>query len=123
MLLAVVVALLGYGCEANYFNEHNLPGYENSGEITDVKELALTLTADDYAAIAKNAQSIIDNAAAISANTPFQYISENEILRKPFTVLYVEISGEFALSHSPMAFPVFSGVVFETLRSGNTTRV
>ena len=57
MLLAVVVALLGYGCEANYFNEHTLPGYENSGEITDVKELALTLTADDYAAIAKNADN------------------------------------------------------------------
>ena len=63
MLLAVVVALLGYGCEANYFNEHNLPGYENSGEITDVKELALTLTADDYAAIAKNA----DNKAIAEA--------------------------------------------------------
>ncbi|MBO5728776.1 MAG: hypothetical protein J6R43_02925 [Paludibacteraceae bacterium] len=57
LLLAVVVALLGYGCEANYFNEHTLPGYENSGEITDVKELALTLTADDYAAIAKNADN------------------------------------------------------------------
>ena len=57
MLLVVVVALLGYGCDPNYFNEHNLPGYENSGEITDVKELALTLTADDYAAIAKNADN------------------------------------------------------------------
>ena len=57
MLLVVVGALLGYGCDPNYFNEHNLPGYENSGEITDVKELALTLTADDYAAIAKNADN------------------------------------------------------------------
>ena len=57
MLLVVVVALLGYGCDPNYFNEHNLPGYENSGEITDVKELALTLTNDDYAAIAKNADN------------------------------------------------------------------
>ena len=57
MLLVVVVALLGYGCDPNYFNEHNLPGYENSGVITDVKELALTLTADDYAAIAKNADN------------------------------------------------------------------
>ena len=57
MLLVVVVALLGYGCDPNYFNEHNLPGYENSGEITDVKELTLTLTSDDYAAIAKNADN------------------------------------------------------------------
>ena len=63
LLLAVVVALLGYGCEANYFNEHTLPGYENSGEITDVKELSLILTADDYAAIAKNA----DNKAIAEA--------------------------------------------------------
>ena len=63
MLLVVVVALLGYGCDPNYFNEHNLPGYENSGEITDVKELALTLTNDDYAAIAKNA----DNKAIAEA--------------------------------------------------------
>ena len=63
MLLAIVVALFGYGCDVNYFNEHSLPGYENSGVITDVKEIALTLTNDDYAAIAKNA----DNKAIAEA--------------------------------------------------------
>ena len=63
MLIAVVIALVGYGCDPNYFNEHYLPDYDNSGEITDVKELALTLTNDDYAAIAKNA----DNKAIAEA--------------------------------------------------------
>ena len=57
MLIAVVVALFGYGCETDYFNKHHLPGYENSGEITDVKEITLTLTNDDYAAISKNADN------------------------------------------------------------------
>ncbi len=57
MLIAVVVALLGYGCETDYFNKHYLPDYENSGEITDVKEITLTLTNDDYAAISKNADN------------------------------------------------------------------
>ena len=57
MLIAVVIALVGYGCDPNYFNEHYLPDYDNSGEITDVKEIALTLTEDDYAAIAKNSEN------------------------------------------------------------------
>ncbi len=57
MLIAVVIALVGYGCDPNYFNEHYLPDYDNSGEITDVKEIALTLTEDDYAAIAKNSDN------------------------------------------------------------------
>ena len=41
----------------NRWYELGFAGYENSGEITDVKELALTLTNDDYAAIAKNADN------------------------------------------------------------------
>lgn len=57
MLIAVVISLVGYGCDPNYFNEHYLPDYDNSGEITDVKEIALTLTEDDYAAIAKNSDN------------------------------------------------------------------
>ena len=31
MLIAVVIALVGYGCDPNYFNEHYLPDYDNSG--------------------------------------------------------------------------------------------
>ena len=78
MLIAVVVALLGYGCESNYFNEHNLPGYENSGEITDVKEIALTLTDDDYATIAKNADNkAIAEAQGEEAVAALSAISKN----------------------------------------------
>ena len=79
MLIAVVVALLGYGCESNYFNEHNLPGYENSGEITDVKEIALTLTDDDYATIAKNADNkAIAEAQGEEAVAALSAISKNK---------------------------------------------
>ena len=78
MLLVVVVALLGYGCDPNYFNEHNLPGYENSGEITDVKEIALTLTDDDYATIAKNADNkAIAEAQGEEAVAALSAISKN----------------------------------------------
>ena len=51
------VALMGVGCQADYFNENYLDGYENNGAITDVRELSLTLTKDDYAAIAKNSEN------------------------------------------------------------------
>lgn len=50
----VAVALMGLGCQTDYFNENYLPGYDNSGEITNVRELDITLTEDDYAAISKN---------------------------------------------------------------------
>ena len=51
------VALMGVGCQTDYFNEHYLDGYENNNTITDVRELSLTLTKDDYAAIAKNSEN------------------------------------------------------------------
>ena len=48
MLIAVVIALVGYGCDPNYFNEHYLPDYDNSGEITDVKEIGGDGIDDEY---------------------------------------------------------------------------
>ena len=48
------VALMGISCQTDYFNETYLPGYENGGAITDAKNFELVLSADDYAAIAKN---------------------------------------------------------------------
>ena len=50
----VAVALMGLGCQTDYFNDNYLPGYDNNGDITNVRELDITLTEDDYAAIAKN---------------------------------------------------------------------
>ena len=75
------VALMGVGCQTDYFNDHYLPGYENGGTITDSKNFELVLSADDYAAIAKNStnKAIAEEAgeeaaaalAAIGANKYF----------------------------------------------------
>lgn len=59
----VAVALMGLGCQTDYFNDNYLPGYDNNGDITNVRELDITLTEDDYAAIAKNS----DNKAIAEA--------------------------------------------------------
>lgn len=59
----VAVALMGLGCQTDYFNENYLPDYDNNGDITNVRELDITLTEDDYAAIAKNS----DNKAIAEA--------------------------------------------------------
>ena len=53
-LLSIAVVALMWGCETGYYNENYLDGYENNTEITDVRNIELTLDADHYAAIAKN---------------------------------------------------------------------
>lgn len=75
------VALMGVGCQTDYFNETYLPGYENGGAIIDAKNFELVLSADDYAAIAKNnankaiaeeaGQESVDALAAIGTNKYF----------------------------------------------------
>lgn len=60
----VAVALVGWSCETDYFNEHNLDGYEPETEITDVQAVEYTLVAADYAAIASNASNKEIAAAA-----------------------------------------------------------
>ena len=64
------VALMGVGCQTDYFNDHYLPGYENGGTITDSKNFELVLSADDYAAIAKNStnKAIAEEAGEEAAN-------------------------------------------------------
>ena len=53
-LLSLAAVALMWGCETGYYNENYLDGYQNNNEITDVRNLELTLNADHYAAIAKN---------------------------------------------------------------------
>ena len=53
-LLSLAAVALMWGCETGYYNENYLDGYQNNNEITDVRNLELTLDADHYAAIAKN---------------------------------------------------------------------
>ena len=80
-LLLIAVSIFGLACEVDYYNEHYLDGYENNNEITDVRNLEITLTADDYATIAKNStnkalaeqngEEAVAALAAISKNKYF----------------------------------------------------
>lgn len=73
------VALMGVGCQTDYFNETYLPGYENGGAITDAKNFELVLSADDYAAIAKNnANKAIAEAAGEEATEALAAIGKNK---------------------------------------------
>ena len=73
------VALMGVGCQTDYFNETFLPGYENGGAITDAKNFELVLSADDYAAIAKNnANKAIAEEAGEEATAALAAIGKNK---------------------------------------------
>ena len=73
------VALMGVGCQTDYFNDHYLPGYENGGTITDSKNFELVLSADDYAAIAKNSTNkAIAEEAGEEATAALAAIGKNK---------------------------------------------
>lgn len=79
LALVAVVALTALGCQTDYFNETYLPGYDNNGEITNVQEMEITLSEDDYAAIAKNsANKAIAEAAGEEAVAALSAISKNK---------------------------------------------
>lgn len=85
MLSVVALALVGVGCQTDYFNENYLPGYDNDGEITNVQEMEITLSDDDYAAIAKNSTNKAlaeaageDAVAALSAISKNKYFASQE---------------------------------------------
>ena len=63
---------------SDYFNETYLPGYDNNGEITNVQEMEITLSEDDYSAIAKNsANKAIAEAAGEEAVAALSAIGKN----------------------------------------------
>ena len=73
------VALMGISCQIDYFNEHYLPGYEGDSEITNTQSMEFTLSADDYAAIAKNSDNkAIAEAAGEEAVAALSAISKNK---------------------------------------------
>ena len=73
------VALMGISCQTDYFNEHYLPGYEGESEITNTQSMEFTLSADDYAAIAKNGENkAIAEAAGEEAVEALAAISKNK---------------------------------------------
>ena len=48
------IALMGWSCETDFYNENYLDGYESDDTITDVQQIEYTLAEADYATIAKN---------------------------------------------------------------------
>ena len=81
LLSLAVVALVSWGCESDFYNEHMIDGYEPETEITDVQSIEYTLTEDDYSTISKNStnktnaeaagQEAVDALAAIGKNKYF----------------------------------------------------
>ena len=120
----VAVALMGIGCQADYFNETYLPGYENDGTITNVRDLEFTLTGDDYAAIAKNAmnkslaeaegEAAVEALAAIGKNKYFAAADEAALYVPAYiNALYPTLdSNSTALVTYTMAVDVPTDVVF-----------
>ena len=77
-LSLAAVALIGWGCETNYFNEQYLDGYEQDNTITDVQTINYTLSEDDYSAIAKNSTNKkIAEAAGEDAVAALNAIGKN----------------------------------------------
>ena len=74
-----VLALAGWSCEANFYNEQYLDGWKDSNEITNVQELELTLAEGDYSTIAKNATNkATAEAAGAEAVTALAAIGTNK---------------------------------------------
>ena len=74
-----VLALAGWSCEANFYNEEYLDGWKDSDEITNVQELELTLAEGDYSTIAKNATNkATAEAAGAEAVTALAAIGTNK---------------------------------------------
>lgn len=77
LLSLAALALAGWSCETDYYNEHHLDGYE-PGEITDVQTVEYTLAAADYAAIASNSTNkAIAEAAGAEAVAALNAVKTN----------------------------------------------
>ncbi len=96
LLSLAAVAVLGWSCETDYFNEHNLDGWESDTEITDVQTIEYTLEAADYATIANNATNkataeaagaeAIAALEAVKTNCYFTSATDAETYLKAFVV-------------------------------------
>ena len=81
LLSLTAVALMGWSCSSDYFNENYLDDYQNGQITTDVQNIDYTLTEDDYSTIAKNAtnkalaeeagEDAVEALAAIGKNKYF----------------------------------------------------
>lgn len=79
ILSLVALALIGWGCETDHFNEHMIDGYEPENTITDVQNINRTLSESDYAAISSNsANKAIAEAAGEDAVAALAAIGKNK---------------------------------------------
>ena len=79
LLSLVAVAMLGWNCEADFYNEQYLDGYNPDTEITNVQEIEYTLADADYATIAKNSTNkATAEAAGAEAVTALAAIGTNK---------------------------------------------
>ena len=73
------MALVGWSCETDYYNENYLDGYESDDKITDVQQIEYTLAEGDYTTIAKNATNkATAEAAGEEAVTALAAIGTNK---------------------------------------------
>lgn len=94
LLSLAAVAMVSWGCEADFYNEHMIDGYEKETEIVDVQSIDYTLTEDDYSTISKNTtnktnaeaagQEAVDALAAIGKNKYFSTADEAAAYIPPF---------------------------------------
>lgn len=79
ILSFVALALIGWGCETNHFNEHMIDGYEPENTVTDVQNITRTLTESDYAAVSSNAANkALAEAAGEDAVAALAAIGKNK---------------------------------------------
>uniref|UniRef100_UPI0040579A3D hypothetical protein n=1 Tax=Alistipes sp. TaxID=1872444 RepID=UPI0040579A3D len=106
----VAVALMGVGCQADYFNDTYLPGYDNNDAITNVRENAITLTEDDYSAIAKNsANKALAEAEGEAAVEALAAIGKNKYFATP--------------DEAALYIPAYVDALYPTLDDGSLTFV
>ncbi|MBP3289505.1 MAG: hypothetical protein J6L75_00880 [Alistipes sp.] len=79
ILSFVALALIGWGCEVDHYNEHMIDGYEPDNTITDVQNINRTLSEGDYAAVSSNAANkALAEAAGEDAVAALAAIGKNK---------------------------------------------
>ena len=79
ILSFVALALIGWGCEVDHYNEHMIDGYEPDNTITDVQTVNRTLSEGDYSAISSNsANKALAEAAGEDAVAALSAIADAE---------------------------------------------
>ncbi len=84
--LALAVIMMASSCETTDYNETYFgdDGYDPKPAITDIQTIELTLTSDDYAAIASNSTNV-SNAEAAGLSSELSAVATNECFSDSIT--------------------------------------